>query len=288
MGALKLIGVPPEKFWPYPEELGTLAAPQPEIDPKTGQLIDPDPHFLAEPTAFCYAVAANYEAITYYRLDRKAADGKPAVDPAKLLAGLRAHLAASMPVSLGFPFCHGVFKQALATGRIPFPAADDPFFFNHAVLAVGYDDTLEIANRDPGGPTTTGAILVRNSWSTAWGESGYGWLPYEYISKGDASDLWTLTSAAWTDTGQFQLPLETTTIHKETKTMDEAQSKTAAYIAELTQAKAKLDAFQKDPDAAMAAAGVPEEHREALKSGDPEQVKAHLGDDSPPGCLIIT
>jgi len=82
MGALKLIGVPPEKFWPYPEELGTLAAPQPEIDPKTGQLIDPDPHFLAEPTAFCYAVAANYEAITYYRLDRKAADGKPAVDPA--------------------------------------------------------------------------------------------------------------------------------------------------------------------------------------------------------------
>lgn len=69
--------------------------------------------------------------------------------------------------------------------------------------------------------------------------------------------------------------------------MDDPKRKTAQYIAELTAAKEKLDAFNRDPDAAMEAAGVPHEHREALKSGDAEKIKRHLGDNSPPGCLIL-
>lgn len=287
MGALKLIGVPPERFWPYPEKIGTIEAPLPKVDAKTFKLIDPDPHFFAEPTAFCYALAANYEAVTYYRLDPRDADGSCALSGAELLASVKTHLVASLPASLGFPVHQGAFQQALATGRFPYPAADDPPFFNHAVLAVGYDDAMKIENAQPGGPTTTGALLIRNSWSTEWGEDGYGWLPYQYVLEGVTSDYWTLTSAAWTDTGQFQLPIERGTAEGE-QGMDDARSRTAQYIAALTQAKSMLDAFHEDPDAAMEAAGIHPEHREALKSGDPEQVKRHLGDDTPPGCLVIT
>ena len=70
--------------------------------------------------------------------------------------------------------------------------------------------------------------------------------------------------------------------------MEEARNRTAQYIAALTQAKQMLDAHNEDPDAAMEAAGIHHDHREALKSGDEEQIKQHLGDDTPPGCLVIT
>ena len=54
--------------------------------------------------------------------------------------------------------------------------------------AVGYDDARMIGP-DPG------AVLVRNSWSAAWGDQGYGWMPYSYLQRGLASDFWSLGSA---------------------------------------------------------------------------------------------
>jgi len=51
----------------------------------------------------------------------------------------------------------------------------------HAVMAVGYDDKK-------------GCVLVRNSWGPHWGESGYFWMPYEFISNPNlASDMWAIT-----------------------------------------------------------------------------------------------
>jgi C1A family cysteine protease len=52
---------------------------------------------------------------------------------------------------------------------------------------------------------TTGALLIRNSWSRDWGDEGYGWLPYEYVLKGAADDFWVLLSQDWVDTGQFKM-----------------------------------------------------------------------------------
>lgn len=71
-------------------------------------------------------------------------------------------------------------------------------------MAVGYDDKIETKNTTCE-VQTTGALLIRNSWDTGWGNKGYGWLPYEYVLRGLAIDWWTLLKNEWVDTGQFKL-----------------------------------------------------------------------------------
>ena len=176
MGAMRLFGVPPERHWPYTD----------------GEQFD------EEPPAFCYAYAHNYRAISYYRLD-------PAgTETAELLAQVRANLAGGLAMMFGFTVYSSI-GQAKGTGRIPYPAPRESVMGGHAVVAVGYDDTLTIQNSNTGGRETIGAILVRHSWGELWGEEGYGWLPYEYMLKGLAVDWWSLLKNEWVDTGEFGL-----------------------------------------------------------------------------------
>ena len=173
MGALVHFGVPPEEYWPYRTE-----------------------DFDREPPAFCYAFAQNYQAIQYYRLD------PPGTSPADLLSGIKTKLAAGLPSMFGFSVYSSI-DQAGKTGKIPYPAKGEKLLGGHAVMAVGYDDRMKIRNESPGGPETTGAVLIRNSWGTKWGDRGYGWLPYEYVLRELALDWWSLVKAEWIDTGEF-------------------------------------------------------------------------------------
>jgi len=175
MGAMVLFGVPPEAYWPY------------EIE-----------RFDDEPGAFCYAFAQNYQSLSYYRLDPQ---GTP---PEDLLGRIKTNLAAGLPSMFGFSVYSSIV-QAENTGRIPFPTPLEWLMGGHAVMTVGYDDALEITNSNPGSTTTTGALLIRNSWGTEWGEEGYGWLPYEYVLSGLAVDWWSLLKNEWIDTGQFKM-----------------------------------------------------------------------------------
>lgn len=174
MGALVLFGIPPEEYWPY---------------------VTAD--FEKEPTAFCYAYAQNYQTISYYRLD------PPGTAPSPLLNQIKTNLSAGLPSMFGFTV-YSSYVQAVTSGKIPYPTNGEKIVGGHAIVAVGYDDKLKIKNTNPGGAETTGALLIRNSWGAGWGDAGYGWLPYEYVLKGLATDWWSLLKNEWIDTGAFK------------------------------------------------------------------------------------
>jgi C1A family cysteine protease len=71
-------------------------------------------------------------------------------------------------------------------------------------MAVGYDDSLKIKNTRAGAKETKGAFLIRNSWGKSWGQDGYGWIPYAYVTEYLADDWWVLQQQEWVDTGQFK------------------------------------------------------------------------------------
>lgn len=176
MEAMALFGVPPEEYWPY--EVAS---------------------FEHEPTAFCYSFAQNYQTLQYVRLD------PPTAAKDEVLLQVKANLAAKIPAMFGFSVYDSI-DQADEGGMIPFPAKGEKVLGGHAIMAVGYDDKLKIQNKNAKkGGATIGALLIRNSWGTEWGEKGYGWLPYEYVLKGLAEDWWTALKNEWIDTGEFSL-----------------------------------------------------------------------------------
>jgi len=174
MGALVLFGVPPEKFWPY---------------------TDSWLYFDKEPSAFCYSFGGNYKSIQYFRHD------PIGVVNSSVLSSVKTSLAAGVPSMFGFTVYSSI-SQADYSGRIPYPSVGESVLGGHAVVAVGYDDAVEVTNSRTGA-VTTGALFIRNSWGTGWGQAGYGWLPYEYVLRGLADDFWSMLQQSWVDTKQF-------------------------------------------------------------------------------------
>lgn len=48
---------------------------------------------------------------------------------------------------------------------------------NHAIVIIGWDDSYP-ASSFPSSPPGNGAFLIRNSWGSSWGSSGYFWISY--------------------------------------------------------------------------------------------------------------
>jgi C1A family cysteine protease len=113
--------------------------------------------------------SAAREKVSYYeRIDRD-------------LSHIQEVLSRSDPIVLGFTVYDSIYGQDVEkTGVIPIPKKKEKVLGGHAVLACGYDNERQ-------------ALIIRNSWGEDWGEKGYGYLPFDYISDPKLSaDFWTI------------------------------------------------------------------------------------------------
>lgn len=104
------------------------------------------------------------------------------------LSQLKNTLAGRNPIVFGFTVYPGLMSTTTAkTGICPNPGKNERPEGGHCVVIVGYDDTMKFPDGSVGG------FLCRNSWGTKWGQKGYFWMSYAYITNPKlASDFWTV------------------------------------------------------------------------------------------------
>jgi C1A family cysteine protease len=124
--------------------------------------------FRDKPGAAAYKDAARHQALLYQRVPRT-------------LDQMKGCLADGYPFVFGFSVYESFESAAVArSGVVPLPSPRESLLGGHAVLAVGYDDA-------------SARFVLRNSWGGAWGQAGYGTIPYEYLLNANLSDdFWTV------------------------------------------------------------------------------------------------
>jgi len=98
------------------------------------------------------------------------------------LDDLKEQLANDNPIAFGFAVYSSFMSSAVKnSGIVPMPKRSESRQGGHAVVLAGYDDARRM-------------FLVRNSWGTNWGQKGYCWMPYEFVTSREiSSDFWTIT-----------------------------------------------------------------------------------------------
>jgi C1A family cysteine protease len=147
VASLKKYGVCEEEDWPYVEAM-----------------------FSVKPPAACYTSALKAQVLV-------------AANIPDTLAGMKQSLALSFPFVVGFVVYESFESPGVAaTGMMPMPQPGEKVLGGHAVLVVGYDDSMS-------------RFIVRNSWGEGWGDKGYFYMPYDFLcDPHNASDLWNITS----------------------------------------------------------------------------------------------
>jgi C1A family cysteine protease len=94
-------------------------------------------------------------------------------------------------LSEGYPVVFGATlfsefegEEVARTGIVPMPTDASDQVGGHAILIIGYDDN-------------TKRFTVLNSWGNGWGDKGYCYFPYEYITNANlCSDFWTIRTVS--------------------------------------------------------------------------------------------
>ena len=124
--------------------------------------------FATTPQIDAYTNAKSHEIISNEPLNIK-----------QDLNNIKACLAEGLPICLGIKV-YTQFDSDIAskTGLIFMPSSK--VLGGHAILIVGYDDEKY-------------SFIFRNSFGTSWGENGYGYIGYDYITNPDqTTDLWVI------------------------------------------------------------------------------------------------
>jgi C1A family cysteine protease len=159
---LQITGAAPEPLWPF--DIGRM---------------------FHQPPPDVYQAAEGYTVASYSRLET----------PDDYLNCL----ASGFPFVLGFNVFASLDSDPVAkTGVLPLPVPNERQIGGHDVLVVGYDtDFLNNPDFLKSGlnpsQVSSRALLVRNSWGTAWGtKAGHFWMPLEFAADPtNGGDAWT-------------------------------------------------------------------------------------------------
>jgi C1A family cysteine protease len=126
------------------------------------------PQFTQKPPTTAYKQAKQHQATLYRRVIPN-------------LHQMQGCLASGYPFVFGFSVYESFMSDEVArTGEVPLPPRSEKLIGGHAVVAVGYDDSIQ-------------RFIVRNSWGPGWGMKGYCTMPYGYLTDpGLARDFWAI------------------------------------------------------------------------------------------------
>ena len=117
--------------------------------------------FSVKPPKRCYVAAETDKAVQYEAI--------------QTLGDLKDAIASNLAVVFGFTVYESFQSQAVAqSGMLPMPKRGEATVGGHAVVAVGYSDSKS-------------QVIVRNSWGASWGDHGYFYMPYQYMTGSKAS-----------------------------------------------------------------------------------------------------
>lgn len=124
--------------------------------------------FTVCPTQNCYDEAKQHKSIEYKRVIQS-------------LEQFKKCLIEGYPIVFGFNVYSSFESQEVVeTGIMPMPKEGEELLGGHAVCAVGFDDNKQV-------------FIVRNSWGDSWGDKGYFYMPYSFITNtSQCSDFWTV------------------------------------------------------------------------------------------------
>lgn len=124
--------------------------------------------FAIKPPDSCYEEALNNQALSVENINNT-------------LSAMKTSLANNEPFVVGIAvYSSFVTSKVAKTGVVPMPTRRDTLLGGHAIVCVGYDDIKKV-------------WIMRNSWGTGWGDKGYFYLPYNYLTNNSlSSDLWII------------------------------------------------------------------------------------------------
>ena len=98
------------------------------------------------------------------------------------LYNIQSVLSHNIPVVFGASLYQSFESDLVSrTGNVPMPDPNEGMVGGHAMLMVGYD---------------AGHFIVRNSWGDGWGDKGYCYIPYAYLTNPYlADDFWAIFTA---------------------------------------------------------------------------------------------
>lgn len=93
-------------------------------------------------------------------------------------------LSVNIPVIMGFTAYESFQHQDVGrTGVMPVPKLGEKIAGYHVCLLVGYDIPREF-------------FLCRNSAGSTWGQGGYFWAPFQFMTERNFKDLWIISTGS--------------------------------------------------------------------------------------------